>query len=191
MRAGSRFYNIEVIDKYRVKRVSFDRQSVSLVMPDDMTYDLSRLLVMESVSEDISLAAGDFKWTSSNKNIMTVDEAGVVTPHKAGMAKITALADDSSGKKAVCTIKATQLAEAVSISCPAAQGGSKEVPVLALGKSVTFKAVVTPSWTTNKKVTWELYKDGKKIDKKEDAAFAQETGVSISTAGKVTASKNA
>lgn len=184
-------YNIEVIDKYRVKRVSFDRQSVSLVMPDYMTYDLSRLLVMESVSEDISLAAGDFKWTSSNKNIMTVDEAGVVTLHKAGMAKITALADDSSGKKAVCTIKATQLAEAVSISCPAAQGGSKEVPVLALGKSVTFKAVVTPSWTTNKKVTWELYKDGKKIDKKEDAAFAQETGVSISTAGKVTASKNA
>lgn len=185
------FYDIEVIDKYRVKRVGFSRQSVSLVMPDDMTYDLSKLLVTEAVSEDILLSAEDFKWTSNNKNIVTVDQAGIVTLHKAGTAKITALSNDSGGKKAVCTIKVTQLAESVSISCPSALGGSKEVPVLAVGKSVTFKASVTPSWTTNKKVTWELYKDGKKVDKKEDAAFAQEAGVSINTAGKVTASRNA
>lgn len=184
-------YAIEVIDKYRVKRVAFSKQSVSLVMPEVITYDLSQLLVTEAVSEDILLSSTDFKWTSSNKNIMTVDEAGVVTLHKAGTAKITALANDSSGKKAACTIKVTQLAETVAVSCPTALGGNKEVPVLAVGKSVTFKASVTPSWTTNKKVTWELYKDGKKIDKKEDAAFARETGVSISTAGKVTASRNA
>ena len=184
-------YDIEVIDKYRVKRVGFSRQSVSLVMPDDVTYDLSKLLVTEAVNEDILLSAEDFKWASSNKNIITVNQAGIVTLHKAGTAKITVLSNDSGGKQAVCTIKVTQLAESVTISCPSALGGNKEVPVLAVGKSVTFKAAFAPSWTTNKKVTWELYKDGKKVDKKVDAAFAREAGVSISTAGKVTASGNA
>lgn len=66
--------------------------------------------------------------------------------------------------------------------------GSKRIEQ---GKSVQLAAAVTPSYATNKKVTWELYKGTKKIDAKEDADYAKEVGVSISTAGKVTATKTA
>ena len=66
--------------------------------------------------------------------------------------------------------------------------GSKRIEQ---GKSVQLAATVTPSYATNKKVTWELYKDANKIDAKADADYAKEVGVSISTAGKVTAAKTA
>ncbi|MDE6737567.1 MAG: S8 family serine peptidase, partial [Lachnospiraceae bacterium] len=62
------------------------------------------------------------------------------------------------------------------------------VQQIAKGKSVQMTAEILPAYATNKKVTWELYTaDNKKID----AKLAKETGVSITSAGKVTATKNA
>lgn len=185
------FYQVEIIDKYRVKSVSFSRRSLSLMRPSETSCDLSQFLVAEATSEDFTLSAADFKWTSSDCRIASVDQAGVVTTHKAGKVTIRASADDSSGRGASCTVKVTQLAEAISISCPSIVGDDQEVPALAAGRSVTFKAEVVPAYTSNKKVTWELYKDGRKVDSGADAGFARKVGVSISSGGRMTASKNA
>ena len=46
-------------------------------------------------------------WTSSNKDVATVDENGKVTVWKAGTAVITATAADGSGKSDSCTVTAT------------------------------------------------------------------------------------
>lgn len=184
-------YEIEIIDKYRVKSVNFSKRSLSLVRPKETTCNLTQFLEMEAVSEGIELSATDFKWTSSDHKIASVDQTGVVTTYKAGKVTIKAVADDSSGRRASCTLKVTQLAQTINISCPSIAGGDQEIPALAVGRSAAFKAEVTPSFTTNKKVTWELYKDGVKIDSRVDADFARRIGVSISSGGRMTASKNA
>ena len=177
-------YTIEVISGLQVKSAKFNLtpKTLSLELPIQNPYPLSDNLVAEPVNEEVTITAADFKWTSSNTSIATVDSAGVVKPLKAGKVSITALANDSSGKKAVCSVVITQRATGIAISGPA---------TLAASKSVTFKAEVSPADASNKKVTWELYKDGKKVDKKEDKAFAAQVGVSINAAGKVTATKNA
>ncbi|MBD5518424.1 MAG: S8 family serine peptidase [Lachnospiraceae bacterium] len=176
-------YDIEVITAVRVKSAKFNKKTVSIELPTAETYDLATDFVSEAMSAETTLSVTDFKWTSSNTTIAEVSSAGKVTPHKAGKVTITALANDSSGKKATCTVTITQQATKIEVS-----GASK----VAVGKNVTFKAAVSPADTTNKKVTWQLIKDGKVVDAKLDKAFATEVGVSINASnGKVTASKNA
>ncbi|MBR2020881.1 MAG: Ig-like domain-containing protein, partial [Clostridia bacterium] len=51
----------------------------------------------------------DLFWTTSDEEIATVDEDGLVTAHSEGSVKITAMA--GSGKKATCTIKVVEAPE--------------------------------------------------------------------------------
>lgn len=181
-------YVIEVIAGVKVRSVKFldsknkVLKNVSLILPDadKKTYDLRAVFKPEGMSSDVTPTAADFNWTSSNTSIVTVSDVGVVTAVKSGKATITALAKDSSGKKATVTVTVTQLVEELSISGPAK---------LAPTKSATFKATVEPTWVTNKKVTWEIYAaDETKIDTKNSKAY----GVSINAKnGKVTTTKTA
>lgn len=152
----SALYPIEVIDSFKVSKVSFTKTSVPLVIPTATSYDLwTENTVATAVKENDVLTANHFKWTSSNKSIAIVNAQGVVTPLKAGTVSITALANDSSGKKASCKISIKQLAESFIVTGPS---------VIAKGKNGTFKAEAVPATTSKKKVTWELYKDGTKVE---------------------------
>ncbi|MDE5939737.1 MAG: S8 family serine peptidase [Lachnospiraceae bacterium] len=170
-------YEIEVISGIRVKSVKFLKEktgktvlkSVNLSLPVQETYDLARHLVPEPESGSITLTAADFKWTSSNRLVAEVDGAGVVTAKKAGKVTITALANDSSNKKAACTVTVKQLATDIKVSGPAS---------VAAGKSVTLKAEVTPKDTANKKVVWSLYDASGEVTKERAKAL----GVSVNAA---------
>lgn len=187
-------YDIEVIDGVRVKAVKFlqDKsesgtaalKNVPLELPTQNSYNLMKHLAPEALNEGDTFTATDFKWTSNNASVASVSSLGEVTAYKAGKVTITALADDSSGKKATVTVNVTQLATSLSIEGPAK---------VARSKSATFKAVVGPEWVTNKKVTWEIYDpNNKKIDAKADQAHAKNVGVSINAGnGKVTTTKDA
>lgn len=125
-------------------------------------------------------------WTSSKPAVATIDDNGEVTAKAAGTTTITAKANDSGGKKATINITVKQAITGITITTGKGETDANFFTVAA-GKSTTLKAVIIPSKPANKKVIWELYKD----DKKVDANFAKEVGVSISTGGKVTASKYA
>lgn len=181
-------YPIGVIETVKIDSVRFTDKnatlkSVTLVRPTEISYDLGQRLEVKC-KEGMSADPSDFKWSSSNTAVATVNTSGSVMLLKAGKATITALADDSSGKKAACTITVKQLVTGITIS-----GNAK----VAAGKSATYKTAVTPSYATNKKVTWELYytyiPDGEKnaVKAKVDAKIAKELGVNISpTSGKLT-----
>lgn len=184
--AKSATYKITVIDTVKIDTVKFmDKvknvalKNVTLTLPTNPSHDLGKSL--EGKCKDGATAAvSDFKWSSSNATVAKVDAKGVVTPLKAGKVTITALANDSSGKKATCTITIKQLATGIAIS-----GNAK----VAAGKSLTFKATVTPSYTTNKKVTWKL-KDasGQEVTTQR----GKEIGVSINpSSGKLTTTSKA
>lgn len=165
-------YEITIIAGVKIKSVKFTPSKVTLSIPDDKNgYDLFAILAA-TTGDQSNVSATDFKWSSSNKAIATVDANGKVKPHKAGTAKITALADDSSNKKATCTVTVKQLATSISIS------GSSSI---AAGKSATFKATVFPADTTLKKVTWSV------VDSATGETPAADKGVKINAKnGKLT-----
>lgn len=178
-------YNVTVTEAVKINSVKFGKKSLTLVRPTDATCDLKTAAGFEAKQQDgTDVAATEFIWSSNKKDIATVDSSGVVTPHKAGKAVITALANDSSGKKATCTITVQQLAEGVTITGSSVVGKSK---------GNTYKAVITPTNVTNKKVTWSLSeKDAQGQWKEVDAKRAKEIGVSVNANnGKLSTTKNA
>lgn len=168
-------YTITVINEAVIKSVSFSEKTHILTIPKDSSYNMGSILTAEAVKDDITVSVADFVWSSSNKEIATVSDKGVVTPLKAGSVTITALANDTSGKKATCKFTIKQLATGISIS------GDDQ---LAAGKKITLKATVLPATASNKKVEWS-------ITKGSGEAVEASDGVAVSTSGVVSAKANA
>lgn len=82
-------------------------------------------------------------WTSSNKDVATVDQLGKVTAVGGGTAEITAKA---GAKEAKCVIKVTVPVENVSINQSSVE--------LEEEQSITLYATVEPFDATDKSVTW-------------------------------------
>lgn len=106
------------------------------------TIQLSGLLTAGGSSEGVSQ---DVLWTSSNKNVATVDESGLVTAIGSGAATITAAATDGSGKKGTVTIGVTRLVQSLVLTGPSEVGA---------GKSITLTATALPDSAVTKTVTW-------------------------------------
>lgn len=139
-------YAITVIANTKMKSAKFDQKSVTLSIPKEQSHDLASIFKAE-FADGTSATVTDFKWSSNNKKVATVDSNGVVWPLKAGKVTITALANDSSGKKATCTVTIKQQATDIQIF------GSSSV---AAGKGVTFKATISPADVSVKKVEWSI-----------------------------------
>lgn len=143
---------------------------------DDITGTTQTLYMSTGGDNSMSLFARNtpeesvqaWTWKSSNAKYATVDSDGIVTAVTAGKTvTITATATDGSGKSATVKIKTVQPMEEILM---------EEYAVLASGKSLTLKAEVYPSDTTNKKLTWEILDGG--------TEFA-----TISSTGRLTAKK--
>ena len=83
-------------------------------------------------------------WKTSDKNIATVDENGLVTAVAAGTAKITANADE---KTAACVVEVKNI-PVTSIVI------SQETATIVIGETLPLTVVVSPDNATDKTVTW-------------------------------------
>ena len=88
-------------------------------------------------------------WSSSDENVATVDNNGLVSLLKEGTAIITASTSDGSGETATCNIsvlKREVLVSSISLDPSAAEG--KE------GEQIQINAAVLPEDATNKVLVW-------------------------------------
>ncbi len=85
-------------------------------------------------------------WKSSNTAVATVDSNGKVTAVAPGTATITATAKDGSGKSASCSVTVTQPVTGITLN--------KTSISLQKGGTYTLIATVSPSYASNKTVTW-------------------------------------
>ena len=89
-------------------------------------------------------------WKSSNTKIATVSSTGKVTAKTVGTVTISCMAKDGSGKKAICRITVKNpVIKVTKITL------NKTKATLVKGESMSLKATVTPTNTTNKGVTWK------------------------------------
>ena len=178
VRGRSGTYTITVIDTAKIDSVTLTATKLSLALPDDTAYNLGSCL--EGKCKDGTEASvSDFKWSSSNTTVARVSASGTVTAVRPGKATVTALANDSSGKKATCTVTVVQQVTGIAIS---------DNNKVAAGKSQTYQATVLPATANNKKVTWTLLEGSGEVT----AQRAKELGVSINpSSGKLTTTSKA
>lgn len=101
--------------------------------------------VLSAVVKPDSASEKTIKWSSSNKNVASVDQAGKVRAKKKGTAVITARATDGSEVEATCRI--TVQAGVKSIRLPAEK-------TMKSRETMTLSAVVKPNKAFNKKLNW-------------------------------------
>ena len=117
--------------------VTLDKTSVSLM--EGKTAALTATVVPEQAAQAVT-------WTSSNENVVTVDENGVLTAVAAGTATVTAAAADNTGASAVCEVKVMKPVSSIKLDKTSAS--------IFVGKTVTLKAAVSPDDAGNKAVNW-------------------------------------
>ena len=110
------------------------------------TINKGKTLTLKATVSPKSASNKTLTWKSSNKKVATVSSKGVVKAVNAGTAKITATANDGSGKKYTCTVKVNIPVSSVKLN--------KASTELTEGEVVTLKATVAPSNASNKSVKW-------------------------------------
>ena len=134
----------------------------------------------------------DVKWSSSSTSVATVDQSGHVTAHKAGTAKITCTAQDSSKKKATITIKVTKPVSYMEIKTSAPRM-TNSMPYIGFGKSVTNSVVFGDTYgkPSNTKVKWDYevreYTSTSSYYNRT-STFKSKKLITVSSSGKVTVS---
>lgn len=88
-------------------------------------------------------------WSSSNKNVATVDKNGKVVAKRRGTCTITVSATDGSGVKAFCKVTVKQLVTSIKLNKSVINLNRK-------GNKATLKATIKPNNANNKKVTWKV-----------------------------------
>ena len=118
--------------------VSVDPQELSLITGDKA---IIKAIITPADATDKSII-----WSSSDKNIATVDSNGEVTALKAGNAEIYAVTNDG-GKKAICRIGIRQLSEGITIE-------PEEIEIYT-GETSQLNATLFPENTSDKTLKWE------------------------------------
>ena len=128
-----------------------------------LVWDMAASSTLQLSAVTYPVAAGkDVTWKSSNAKVASIDAGGKITCLKAGTVTITATAKDGSAKKASFKLTVVKLMKDLTL-----EGG-----IIAGGKSLTLKPLITPADTTNKKLSWSVSEN--------------EAGIRISSSGKLT-----
>lgn len=147
---------------FRIKVVEGNSQITSIsVKPTNVTVSTGNssgeTVAVTVKKKDASLGnAEEITWSSADSTIASVtakDNNLTIKGLKAGKTKITGVAKDGFGKSYSFNVTVTQPVTAINIT------SASGINQVAAGKSLSLKAEVLPSSSTNKKLSWSMEED--------------------------------
>ncbi len=148
------------------------REAVSKITINYQTYYLGidKFAYLEATVSTPNATNQDVAWTSSNEDVVTVNQKGKITGHKLGYATITATALDGSEVEATCEVRVVIPASSVTVNYNTIAllvGQTKKIKVTVKPDNATFK---TAKWTTSDDSIAVVDDDGLIIAKKAGSA---------------------
>ena len=132
-----------IVEPIKVEFITLNRSSLYLNMPRNKN-EISQFTITANIyPTDATNKA--ILWSSSNPDVATIDNNGVVTAVFPGTAIITVASVDGNAV-ASCTVIVDAYATGISLN--------KETITLEVGGTETLLATVIPDYTTDKAVTW-------------------------------------
>lgn len=131
---------VTVIDTVELKKINFNK--INLTIKEKETDKLSITFNPSNATNK------KVTWKSSNINVATVNNQGLITAIKPGTVTITAVSNDG-GHVATCKVTV----EAISKKVTSVTLNKKELNLIA-GTQETLIATIKPDYAENKKVTW-------------------------------------
>lgn len=136
---------LKILGTVKISKIKFGTSKYTMYTGDSQSVAGENNSNITIEGENVSVS--DIAWSSSNKKVATVDANGNVTAHSPGKVTIKATANDGSKKAGKCTITVKQLATKIELNGPAK---------IAVGKSATIKATISPSNVSSKKLNWTV-----------------------------------
>ena len=134
-----------------------------------LTTGLSEQLVLCVLPERTTNKA--VTWSSTNPQIASVDEAGVVTANSNGSVTIKASTTDGSNLSDECTVIVTTVAREITLD--------RENASLIVGQTLTLVPTVIPVETSNKAVLWQSSNSNCATISQEGKVSAIATGTAV------------
>ncbi len=196
VKEGKATITVEANDGSGVKATCEVTVTAAVIPAESVTLSASSLEL--KVGESSSLTATvkpdnatdkTVTWSSSNKDVATVDSSGKVTAVGEGKATITATANDGSGKSAACTVNVAAAQTNVPVTDVEL---NKTEATAAVGDTISLTASLNPANATEQTVTWSSSnKDVATVDDKGNVTIVGTGSVTITVTtkdGKHTAS---
>lgn len=144
----------------------------------EVSLDASELVLYKDETDKLSatVAPGNatkrsVTWSSTDEEVVSVDEYGNIVAKKAGVANIVCTSDDDKEVQAVCKVTVKQWVQGVNVNYIDYE--------LAAGNSVQLNATITPKDATDQSVVW--------TSSDENVATVSDTGIVTAMGyGKVT-----
>ncbi len=147
---GTLYAKFEATDKALLGIALDKKDTVELQMPN--TDQLTVIFTPETAANKKVV------WSSSNEEVLVVDQNGLVTPKAPGLATVKVVSDES------------KLVASVVYNISAAPGAVTGVTLdqtavtLEMGKTIQLVATIAPEDATNKKVTWTSSSKAASVD---------------------------
>jgi len=139
--------NIRVKAKEDIRRVTLDRTNVVLYVNGTDGGELSSTVCLTASPQSNTESGIAYHWSSTDKTVAEVDEAGKVTAKAPGIAVITAQDAGGSGNYAQCTVTVERCLEEINTNV-------EEIRIQA-GKKVTVKVMPSPVDITSSRLVWK------------------------------------
>ena len=146
--------------------LKLNKKSLSLTAGNSEKLEVS-ILPTKTTNKEV-------KWESSNSEIVSVDNTGVVRALSNGTAKISSSTMDGSNLSDECVVTVTTLATSISLN----QNNAN----LIVGQSLSLSATILPSTTSNKNITWQSNNNNCASVSSEGIVYANATGTATITA---------
>lgn len=130
-------------EKKPVTSVTFNETS------HKMNVNTTFQIVATVIPEDAT--SKTLNWTSSNEDVATVDQEGLVTAKAEGSTNIVAMATDGSKKSATCSIT---VVDPSNIKITSLSFSPVESPYLEKGNTLSITPIILPEDASNKTLKW-------------------------------------